>query len=45
MWVALTLVHAVASSVYPFVRSYPLFLVVACTIALAEVGISPVRGA
>jgi hypothetical protein len=45
VWVALTLLHAVASAGYPFVRSYPLFLVVASTITLAEVGISPVRGA
>lgn len=44
-WILLTLVNAAAFAVLPLVRSFPLFLAATTAMALADVGISPVRGA
>jgi MFS family permease len=44
-WVLLYLVLAAAFAAYPFVRSFPLLVLTMVVVALAEVGVSPVRGA
>lgn len=45
VWILLTLVHAAAFAAYPLVTGYPAFVVLVAVVALADVGISPVRGA
>lgn len=45
MWVLLYFVHAAGFVVYPFVRSFPVLVATMAVVALAEVGVSPARGA
>jgi hypothetical protein len=45
MWVALYLVQATVYALYPLIRDLPLLLAAMTAIALAEVGVSPARGA
>jgi MFS family permease len=43
VWVLVTAVQAVVYTAYPFVRTFPEFVVLAALAALAEVGGSPIR--
>lgn len=45
VWTVLLVVLAVAFGGYPFVRSFPVLLAVMVVVAVAEVGVSAVRGA
>jgi Major Facilitator Superfamily len=45
LWVVLTFVQCAALAAYPLVRSFGAFAAVVGVAALAEVGVSPVRGA
>jgi hypothetical protein len=45
MWTVLLVVLAGAFAVYPFVRSFPVLLVVMVVVAVAEVGVSALRSA
>lgn len=45
VWVTLTLVEAMLFAAYPWVRSFPVFVVVVALVAMADVGASPIRSA
>jgi len=44
-WAALTIVQALAYAAYPFIRSFPLFLVLVTVAAVANAATSPLRAA